>query len=499
MKKIIALIIAVVTVFAAMPALAVSFTDLSTNHWAYPAVSELVDKGTIKGYTDGSFKPDNTVTRAEFVKMVGEGTEKRANDYNDVPKDHWAYKYVITSGFNSDDKNNFNPDTPITRAQTVQLLYSRFGKPDVEAPDFVKAEAKKYHISVNALSWIYTYGILVGDDGINLRLGDTLTRAEAAALIVKCGDAVSPKNFADIVSGDILKDRMSKLNIFEGGYNSDATMTNAQLADAMIRFANNISTTNISGYVIKDSIEHEKSDALYIMCNSSIGLENFTVKFADSTATIKTAKMAARNAAERLIGGTVTQAQADSIFAAGNGNATNPVTQKDIAAMVVMYDILFGSQYAYTTDLKGENYTKINMALENDMSNYPRSYKNYAVILKDIPHEVYDHPITSGSGSSTPAENFDFARDYAALFTAKCADYVMAADKGFGVKLRITFYPSLAYANGKGFAFKVKVTALNSSNYTPADLFGDKVITQKDVKLTEGMEFFTEIAVESII
>ena len=173
MKKIIAIVLAFVTFCMIIPSYAATFTDIDAKHWAYPAISELVDKGTIGGYTDGSFKPDNTVTRAEFVKMVGEGTEKRVADYSDVPQGHWAYKYVITSGFASDSQNNFNPDKPITRAQTVELLHSRFGKTGVEAPPFIKKEAEKYAIDEDALSWIYTYGILVGDDGLNLRLGDT--------------------------------------------------------------------------------------------------------------------------------------------------------------------------------------------------------------------------------------------------------------------------------------------------------------------------------------
>ena len=47
-----------------------SFSDVSGEHWAKEAVEALADKGIISGFGDGSFKPDNNVTREEFVKMA---------------------------------------------------------------------------------------------------------------------------------------------------------------------------------------------------------------------------------------------------------------------------------------------------------------------------------------------------------------------------------------------------------------------------------------------
>ena len=333
MKKVISLVLAIMTFCLSMPSIAASFTDINEKHWAYTAISELVSKGTISGYTDGSFRPDNTVTRAEFVKMVGEGTKKRTSDYSDVPQGHWAYKYVITSGFKSDSQNNFNPDKAITRAQTIELLYSRFGKSGIVAPPFVMKEAEKNSIDKEALAWIYTYGILVGDDGLNLRLSDTLTRAEAAALIVKSKDAVTQKNFVDIVSENILKNTVESMNLFGGVYNSKAKVTNAQLAEAAAKYANNADVVDFSKYVIGAEIAHEKSKDLYVMCNSDIGLKNFTVNFANANATVETAEKAIKNAAERLTSGTISDLAIN--YLDGNKNKDDAVTQKEIAALIV--------------------------------------------------------------------------------------------------------------------------------------------------------------------
>lgn len=59
---------------AAQPVSAAStsktFSDVKSAHWAYSAVQKAVAKGYVDGYTNGTFKPDTSVTRAEFVKMV---------------------------------------------------------------------------------------------------------------------------------------------------------------------------------------------------------------------------------------------------------------------------------------------------------------------------------------------------------------------------------------------------------------------------------------------
>ena len=70
MKKVLALILAIMTFMVMIPAAAVNFTDINSAHWAYSAINELVGKGTIGGYTDGSFKPENTATRAETAVMI---------------------------------------------------------------------------------------------------------------------------------------------------------------------------------------------------------------------------------------------------------------------------------------------------------------------------------------------------------------------------------------------------------------------------------------------
>ena len=63
---------------------AAEFPDLASGHWAYSAVRRLVDEGTIGGLPDGTFAPDSSVSRAEFVKMIGKTDKVTTDRYTDV-------------------------------------------------------------------------------------------------------------------------------------------------------------------------------------------------------------------------------------------------------------------------------------------------------------------------------------------------------------------------------------------------------------------------------
>lgn len=71
-------------------AASLQFTDVKSSHWAYSAVQQAVSKGYIDGYTNGTFKPDVSVTRAEFAKMVVAAMELDVQDASGK----WYVPYV---------------------------------------------------------------------------------------------------------------------------------------------------------------------------------------------------------------------------------------------------------------------------------------------------------------------------------------------------------------------------------------------------------------------
>ena len=72
--------------------------DVSPNHWAAEIISAVIDSHLMSGYEDGSFRPDNSITRAELATIIVNASHLSPPDYirefEDLPKTHWAYKNI---------------------------------------------------------------------------------------------------------------------------------------------------------------------------------------------------------------------------------------------------------------------------------------------------------------------------------------------------------------------------------------------------------------------
>lgn len=124
----------VAPVFLAAPSFAqtATFTDVSANYWANPFITELARRDIIAGFPDGTFRPDQPVTRAQFAAIVREAFEKaperNAVNFNDVPATYWANSAIqeaYTTGFMSGyPGNRFAPEQNIPREQVLVSLSS---------------------------------------------------------------------------------------------------------------------------------------------------------------------------------------------------------------------------------------------------------------------------------------------------------------------------------------------------------------------------------------
>lgn len=109
----------------------VSFSDMGSTHWGYKAVAELYSRGIVSGYEDGSIKPDNKVTRAEFVKITVESLtdiEGKAEnaDFEDVTDADWFLPFVskaLAQRLIMGDNGKFMPNENITRQDACVILY----------------------------------------------------------------------------------------------------------------------------------------------------------------------------------------------------------------------------------------------------------------------------------------------------------------------------------------------------------------------------------------
>jgi len=172
---------------------AISFADVPAEHWAYAAVSELCLMGTISGYDDQSFRPQNNITRAEFVKMVASlsGDIEKLNTHTgfaDVAPADWYFAYVTDAAAKSlinGTDGAFKPDEYISREDAVLIIYRLLSAKEM-VPRGNKIFADRKDISEYAKQAVGAMGAagIVEGSGDNMFLPkNQITRAESAQLL----------------------------------------------------------------------------------------------------------------------------------------------------------------------------------------------------------------------------------------------------------------------------------------------------------------------------
>ena len=127
---------------------AVTFTDVAADHQYNKAIYELVSKGIINGYTEAdgtsTFKPDNTITRAEFAKLLvlattnGVTLTATTNKFPDVAADHWANTYIAaavgTGAINGYEDGSFRPENPVSYGEAIKMIVCTIGYANIVTP-----------------------------------------------------------------------------------------------------------------------------------------------------------------------------------------------------------------------------------------------------------------------------------------------------------------------------------------------------------------------------
>jgi parallel beta-helix repeat protein len=114
---------------------ATAFVDVAPNYWAKSYIEALASKGVIAGFPDGSFKPNEPVTRAQFAAIINKAfapqAQQQATNFSDVSTNFWAYNAIQTatrSPFLAGYPNNtFRPQLEIPRVQVLVALANGLG------------------------------------------------------------------------------------------------------------------------------------------------------------------------------------------------------------------------------------------------------------------------------------------------------------------------------------------------------------------------------------
>ncbi|HWP97477.1 MAG TPA: S-layer homology domain-containing protein [Syntrophomonadaceae bacterium] len=121
-----------------LPVLAASeFSDVS-KHWAKDYINQMQTQGLISGYPDGSFKPDNSMTHAEFtvvlIKATGATPSTSSSASFSDTSTHWAKAYIeeaVAKGIlvPSEYPQGFKPNDPIKRSEVCAMMVRALAKP----------------------------------------------------------------------------------------------------------------------------------------------------------------------------------------------------------------------------------------------------------------------------------------------------------------------------------------------------------------------------------
>jgi V8-like Glu-specific endopeptidase len=182
-----------------------AFSDVAKTHPNFNAISTLYTYGVINGYTDGTFKPDGEINRAELIKMIVEtdfgtpDTSVYKNCFPDVTTE-WYAKYICyakeqkwVSGY---PDGKFKPDNKTNRAEAIKIIVNAYFKGLINLPS---VDATKVSMPVDTPSdaWYYRYlqyalydNILdlqhaTYTDGFKYYAGENITRKEIAEMIYR--------------------------------------------------------------------------------------------------------------------------------------------------------------------------------------------------------------------------------------------------------------------------------------------------------------------------
>jgi len=215
MKKVISLILIAAMAFTIVPAVTAqsqtTFTDVPSTHWAASAIAEAVQAGYVSGYPDGTFKPDQVVTREEFIKMAVEAFGLDTSRY--TAPDMWSLPYLavaVENGWIAPDEYDYRKDKLIppegykdrgARIASFQKKDGNFMTIFADTAHYPMPRHEMAKVAINALGksventgkdWEYknavmrqavNLGIIHGMGNGNLAPDGTTTRAQAVVVI----------------------------------------------------------------------------------------------------------------------------------------------------------------------------------------------------------------------------------------------------------------------------------------------------------------------------
>jgi hypothetical protein len=218
------------------------FKDVS-HHWASQSIQDWVKNGFIKGYEDGTFRPDQGITRAEFITLVNEAfgfTEKAPVNFKDIHSADWFYNAISeakAAGYIAGyEDGTMRPNNQITRQEAAVIIakvMNLAASQDIDAIQQFKDRSSIENWSKAFVNAVVNKGYMTGYPDHTYQPKQLITRAESVVTL-----------------DHALKDKVSTITFDKAGVNgpNDSVQTingNVVISSADVTLQNTVITGNL--------------------------------------------------------------------------------------------------------------------------------------------------------------------------------------------------------------------------------------------------------------
>ncbi|WCK54947.1 S-layer homology domain-containing protein [Aneurinibacillus sp. Ricciae_BoGa-3] len=163
--------------------------------WAKSAITNMVNSGVITGYKDNTFRPNNQISRAEFVTLVNKAFSKYNENadakFSDVFSYQWFY-HQVASAKNAEyitgyPNNTFAPNKSITRAEAAAMIARllQIKNAKIDGAKKYTDMSKMYPWAIGSISALSENGVMTGYTDRTFKPARYITRAEAVVMVTK--------------------------------------------------------------------------------------------------------------------------------------------------------------------------------------------------------------------------------------------------------------------------------------------------------------------------
>ena len=259
----------------------VLFSDID-NHWAKEWIKNAVGLGFVSGYEDGTFKPDRTITRAEFSTMLNKAMKIEITEninFSDVREKEWFYKEIqksVAAGFFSGYENNtFRPNNPIKREEVAKVVAGAIttGNIDGEGATLLKDYSTIQEWAKDSVNTVYNKGYILGYPDKTYMPSKALTRAEAVKIIFEIVDnenieyGFNITNYNETYSSAVV---VGNLNVLDSVGNGNVYIKNVVVLGDIVISAKNVKSVELIDVKARRIIVEGENNPVRVVYNDNV-------------------------------------------------------------------------------------------------------------------------------------------------------------------------------------------------------------------------------------